>query len=220
MARHPVEVRPATADDLDALLVLWAQARAEMVAAGRHVPVVPADAVRARLVDVLSDRRLDVLLAVQDDEALGFALVRTAGLNPLVTMPVLQVDQLFVASTARRRGVGKALVAAAAAAADRAGVDQVVCNIDKPFVLNGRMFGVEFSGGLSGTYRFVRTPNIPGLSWKAKGSYSISFPNGEDKPGSMATNGDGTIHAGSQSRTTSGGEHFTLTPVESCDAAS
>lgn len=99
-------------------------------------------------------------------------------------------------------------------------VDQVVCNIDKPFVLNGRMFGVEFSGGLSGTYRFVRTPNIPGLSWKAKGSYSISFPNGEDKPGSMATNGDGTIHAGSQSRTTSGGEHFTLTPVESCDAAS
>ena len=26
-------------------------------------------------------------------------------------------------------------------------VDQVVCNIDKPFVLNGRMFGVELAAG-------------------------------------------------------------------------
>jgi len=129
VARHCLEVRAAGAGDLDALLVLWAQARAEMVAAGRHIPVVPADAVRSRLVEVLADRRLDVLLAVQDGEAVGFALLRTAGLNPLVTMPVLQVDQLFVAATARRRGVGRALVAAVAAAADRAGVDQVVCNV-------------------------------------------------------------------------------------------
>jgi hypothetical protein len=99
-------------------------------------------------------------------------------------------------------------------------VDQVVCAIDKPFVLNGKLFGVEFSGGLSGSYRFVRTPNIPGLSWKAHGSYAIVFPNGEDKPGTMTTSGGGTTTAGSQSRTTNGGEQFTLTPVEDCGGAS
>jgi hypothetical protein len=95
-------------------------------------------------------------------------------------------------------------------------VDQVVCDIDHSFVLNGKLFGVELSGGKSGSYKFVRTPNIPGLSWKAQGSYDIVFPNGEDKPGTMTAHGDGTIHAGAQSRHTTGGETFTLTPVEDC----
>ncbi|HRO64311.1 hypothetical protein [Thermomonas sp.] len=95
-------------------------------------------------------------------------------------------------------------------------VDQVVCNIDDKFVLNGRMFGVEFSGGVDGTYKFVRTPNIPGLSWNAGGRYHIDFPDGPDKPGTMTTAGGGTTTAGAQSRTTSGGEHFTLTQVPAC----
>ena len=95
-------------------------------------------------------------------------------------------------------------------------VDQVVCDIDHSFVLNGKLFGVEFSGGKSGSYKFVRTPNIPGLSWKAKGGYSIVFPDGEDKPGSMTTNGGGTTSAGGTSRHTTGGETFTLTPAEEC----
>ena len=95
-------------------------------------------------------------------------------------------------------------------------VDQVVCNIDKPFVLNGRMFGVEFSGGLSGTPLRAHAEH-PGTGLESQGQLFHFVPNGEDKPGSMATNGDGTIHAGSQSRTTSGGEHFTLTPVADCE---
>ena len=92
-------------------------------------------------------------------------------------------------------------------------VDQVVCNIDDKFVLNGKMFGVEFSGGVDGTYKFVRTPNIPGLRWNAGGRYHIEFPDGADKPGTMTTEGGGTTTAGAQSRTTSGGERFTLTPA-------
>lgn len=95
-------------------------------------------------------------------------------------------------------------------------VDQVVCNIDEKFVLNGRMFGVEFSGGVDGTYKFVRTPNIPGLHWSAGGRYHIGFSDGPDKPGTMTTEGGGTTTAGAQSRTSSGGEHFTLTQVPAC----
>lgn len=95
-------------------------------------------------------------------------------------------------------------------------VDQVVCDIGETFVLDGKLFGVELSGGIDGTYRFVRTPNIPGLSWKAGGHYHIEFPDGPAKPGTMTTEGGGTTTAGATSRETSGGEHFTLTPTEAC----
>lgn len=95
-------------------------------------------------------------------------------------------------------------------------VDETVCDIQQSFVLNGRLFGVEFSGGVDGTYKFVRTPNIPGLHWNAGGRYHIEFPDGAAKQGTMTTEGGGTTRAGSQSRTTSGGEHFTLTPVAGC----
>ena len=95
-------------------------------------------------------------------------------------------------------------------------VDQVVCDIGDKFVLDGKLFGVEFSGGIDGTYKFVRTPNIPGLHWSAGGRYHIEFADGPDKPGTMTTEGGGTTTAGSQSRDTAGAEHFTLTPAEAC----
>ena len=95
-------------------------------------------------------------------------------------------------------------------------VDQVVCDIDKRFVLDGKLFGTEFSGGIDGTYKFVRTPNIPGLHWSAGGRSHIELADGPDMPGAMTTEGGGTTTAGSQSRDTTGTEHFTLTPAEAC----
>ena len=95
-------------------------------------------------------------------------------------------------------------------------VDQVVCDITDKFVLDGKMFGVEFSGGVDGTYRFVRTPKVPGLSWKAGGRYHIEFSDGEDMPGTMTPEGGGTTTAVAISRHTTGAEHFTLTPVDDC----
>lgn len=95
-------------------------------------------------------------------------------------------------------------------------VDMVVCDIATTFVLDGKLFGVEFSGGADGTYKFVRTPNIPGLSWKAGGRYHIEFPDGPDKQGTLTTHGGGTTTAGAISRDTAGAEQFTLAPAEAC----
>jgi hypothetical protein len=95
-------------------------------------------------------------------------------------------------------------------------VDQVVCDIESVFVLDGKLFGVELSGGVDGTYRFVRTPNVPGVSWSAGGRYHVEFPDGRGRPGTMTTEGGGTTTAGRQSRNTTGGERFTLTPTEAC----
>ena len=95
-------------------------------------------------------------------------------------------------------------------------VHQVVCDIEETFVLDGKLFGVELSGGMDGTYRFVRTPKITGLSWTAGGRYHIEFPDGGGKPGTLTTEGGGTTTAGITSRATTGGERFTLTPVAAC----
>ena len=46
--------------------------------------------------------------------------------------------------------------------------------------------------------------------------YHIEFADGPDMPGAMTTEGGGTTTAGSQSRDTTGTEHFTLTPAEAC----
>ena len=95
-------------------------------------------------------------------------------------------------------------------------VDQVVCDIERVFVLDGKLFGVELSGGVDGTYRFVRVPNVPGVGWNAGGRYHVEFPDGRGRPGTLTTEGGGTTTAGNQSRNTTGGERVTLTPVEAC----
>ncbi len=95
-------------------------------------------------------------------------------------------------------------------------IDQVVCDISQAFVLDGKMFGTQLSGGFDGTYKLVRMPNIPGLHWRTSGRYHIEFPDGPDKPGTMIAAGDGTTTAGALSRDTTGGERFVLTPVAEC----
>lgn len=97
-------------------------------------------------------------------------------------------------------------------------VDQVVCDIGKTFVLEGKMFGTEFSGGMDGTYKFVRTPNIPGLQWKASGTYHVDLPDGQDKPGTLSIKAhEATTRAGGQVDENAGyTDTLILTPVEAC----
>lgn len=98
-------------------------------------------------------------------------------------------------------------------------VDQVVCDIGKTFVLEGKMFGTEFSGGMDGTYKMVRTPNIPGLQWKASGTYRVELPDGPGKPGTMSVKAnEATTRAGGQVDENAGyTDTFTLTPVAACE---
>ncbi|MBS0200945.1 MAG: hypothetical protein JSR70_10890 [Proteobacteria bacterium] len=97
-------------------------------------------------------------------------------------------------------------------------VNQVVCDIDHSFVLNGKLFGTEFSGGMDGTYKFVRTPNIPGLQWKASGTYHIDLPNGPGAPGTLSIKArEATTRAGGIADKNAGyTDVFTLTPVADC----
>jgi len=83
-----------------------------------------------------------------------------------------------------------------------------VCDIMMPFTLTGGGFTNKFSGGMSGTYNFTGPYQSEG-----SGTYSISLPEGVDKPGTMTGQGSGTV-LGKYSR--SGTEKYTLTPIPPC----
>ncbi len=82
-----------------------------------------------------------------------------------------------------------------------------VCDILQPFTLTGGGFKNEFSGGLSGTYSYTGPFNAHGT-----GTYTISLPDGLDKPGTMTGTGEGSAEGYSNTGT----EKYTLTPIEPC----
>lgn len=99
-------------------------------------------------------------------------------------------------------------------------VDQVICSINDRNVLNGKLFGWELDGGYDSTWKMVRHPPGP-AKWRASGNYSIKFPDGEDKPGTLTVTGSADVnyHVKVSSRTMQVKETLTLTPVESCEQA-
>jgi len=84
-----------------------------------------------------------------------------------------------------------------------------VCDIMKPFTLTGGGFRNEFSGGLAGTYRFTGPFQSEG-----SGTYTVSLPDGLDKPGTMTGQGSGSVLG---RYTGTGTEKYTLTPIPPCE---
>jgi len=87
-----------------------------------EAPPLHEDVVAAAL------RRPDVvvLLAEAGDRAVGVLVLRRGEVLPLSDVPAAHVDQLAVVPAERRRGVGRALLEAAARAADADGVARIV----------------------------------------------------------------------------------------------
>jgi len=83
-----------------------------------------------------------------------------------------------------------------------------VCDILQPFTLTGGGFSNKFSGGMAGTYNYTGP-----FDAKGSGTYTISLPEGLDKPGTMTGTGDGSVTGGYSG---SGTEHYTLTPLSPC----
>ena len=136
MARSPVRVRPATVDDLPALLALGEELRDQLLAAGdaaagrgRGGPAVRA-ALAQRYRDAIEDPDRAVVLAVDEaGEPLGAALLTVAIANPLLDLRAVHLSHAVVADRHRRRGAGRALVAAAAAYAEERGLDQLIVSV-------------------------------------------------------------------------------------------
>ncbi|HWH30346.1 MAG TPA: GNAT family N-acetyltransferase [Mycobacteriales bacterium] len=131
MPRSALRVREAQPRDLPSLVDLAGELREALLPsaeAGLRPTTPPGRAVlRQRLRAALDhpDRQL-VVVESEAGETLGMALLTLADANALYDSPAVHMTHAVVGDRYRRRGAGRALVAAAVAYAEERGTDQVV----------------------------------------------------------------------------------------------
>jgi GNAT superfamily N-acetyltransferase len=124
-----VQVRPATDEDLPALLRLWGELQATGGRQARDALHVTTEDVAHRLLDAIHDAIHRVVVATVGAEVHGMAILARTSLGPLSSARAVQLHHLVVADGHRRSGVGHALLAAAAAYADEVGADHVLVGV-------------------------------------------------------------------------------------------
>lgn len=125
MARTPVVTRTAVIGDLPVLLALWQELREVGARAERAVNPVATPDIAGRLSDAIGRPDCRLVIAFVDDQPAGMAMFHAVRPDPLSDSTVLQMMHVVVAKAHRRRGVGHALVAAAADVADELRIEYV-----------------------------------------------------------------------------------------------
>lgn len=129
MPRPCVAVRDACPADLPALVEMWAELRDLRGLLERALPCSSEDAVLDRLELVNSDPNSRGLVATVDGEVAGMVLLVASAYAPLFDQRAVHAHYLHVREGFRRRGVGKALLAAAVSFADEVGAEHVVTSV-------------------------------------------------------------------------------------------
>lgn len=122
--RIGVQVRGAQPGDLDSLVALVLTARQE---AGVGSQLCTDDAARLhdQLGTLLGMPGGRILLAQLDGEPAGLLLARIVGPGPFTDVVAMDIEAVYVQPDARRRGLGRAMLNAAVAMADEAGVTEL-----------------------------------------------------------------------------------------------
>ena len=138
MPRTSLHVRAATQADLPALLAFGEELRDQVIApapgvGGRSRGGTPASAradLQLRYVEALEDPSRELVVVCDESDCpLGMALMTVAPANALLDIPAVHVSHAVVADRHKRRGAGRALVAAATAYAEQRGIDQLVVSV-------------------------------------------------------------------------------------------
>jgi GNAT superfamily N-acetyltransferase len=131
---HRVHVRTAGPDDLRAVLRFAAMVP-EIPAARRLLGRPPAaEAVtashRERYRRLLADPERHVLLALEEgDEPVGMGVVAADRTGHLLDIPAARLTHLVVERRHRRKGAGRALIAAAVDFAEKQGIEHVMVGV-------------------------------------------------------------------------------------------
>lgn len=118
MPRSQITTRLATFDDVPVLAALWNELRKLGGRAERAMNPVAIPDISGRLAQAIAAEDCRVVLACADGEPAGMAIYRPIQPDPLSDSQVLQMSHVIVAPGKRRRGVGRALLAAGADIAD------------------------------------------------------------------------------------------------------
>lgn len=132
-------MRPVTLDDLPVLLEFGEELRDQILpveGGTRSRTATPAGraALTERYREAIADPQRHLVLAVggkegSPEEPLGMALLTVATANALLDIPAVHVSHSVVSDRHRKRGAGKALVAAAATFAEEHGIEQLVVSV-------------------------------------------------------------------------------------------
>ena len=131
MARAAIVVREAALHDLPALARQWRDIKKAAGRSDRLAPMPTFDRVRDYLRHGPRDPDQRVLVATVDgdDDVVGFCVLFRQPFAPLYDGSSVHVHYLHVAERCRRRGVGRALVAAAATFAEEVAAEHVVTSV-------------------------------------------------------------------------------------------
>jgi ribosomal protein S18 acetylase RimI-like enzyme len=125
---HVVVRSPTTADVPD-LLELWEELRSQNSRSLQLAPPATEDRLHELLAKVAEDPALGAVVAEVDGAVVGVACFVVRQSSPFVETTVAQIDYLHVRNGFHRRGVGRALVAAAAGFAETMGAEHVSVSI-------------------------------------------------------------------------------------------
>lgn len=129
MARPLLAVRDATPDDLPDLLAMWRELRELGGWYERAAPPPTEEGVLARLHRAAGAADLRIVVATSGASVVGMAVLTAAPFAALVDTTAVHVHYLHTRAGCRRRGVGHALLAAAAAFAEEIGAEHVVTSV-------------------------------------------------------------------------------------------
>lgn len=127
MSRANVRVRPATQDDVAALvrLVQNVDTRSGLFS-GKPLNDSSSDHLRERFAEILDSDRVVLIAADESDALVGLLSARHDAVGAIDLTPVLHVTHLMVHPRHRRRGIGRALLAAAVRLADEEGIEHIL----------------------------------------------------------------------------------------------
>jgi GNAT superfamily N-acetyltransferase len=129
VTRSHITVRAAGESDVAALVVLWEELKRYGALNSRLAALTDDRRIEERVRRLISRPTSRVLLASIADEPVGMAMLTTVPLGALNETACVQVEYTVVAEGYRRRGVGRALMGAAACYAEDIGADQVTVSV-------------------------------------------------------------------------------------------
>ncbi len=129
MTRSSVAVRDARPQDLPVLMTMWDELHEMGSLMERVIPTSTEAAVLERLERVAHDPDSRALVATIDGEVAGMAVLTATAYALLFDERAVHADYVHVRDRFRRRGVGKALLAAAVSFADEVGAEHVITSV-------------------------------------------------------------------------------------------
>jgi GNAT superfamily N-acetyltransferase len=129
VTRSHIAVRAADESDLADLVCLWDELRRCGAMSHRLAAVTDGRQIVERVRRLLNRPRGRIFLASIGGQPVGMAMLTTVPLGALTESLCVQVEYTVVAEPFRRRGVGRSLMAAAAAYAEEVGAEQVVVSV-------------------------------------------------------------------------------------------